>query len=120
MTLTLLHTRDVGPNVHFRLSFDIFFGVPSHILCTRDTSTILFDGRGIISGLNYEVVRPLYTSDSEPQVIDASFEQVQTKIGASYKYSCTVRAEGRRNIVSGGYNYDMLGSATSTATVTGE
>ena len=119
MTLTLLSTRDVISNVNFRLSFKIFFGVPSHILCTRGTSTI-FDGRGIISGLNYEIVRPLYTSNTEPQVIDASFEQLQTKTGAPYEYSCTVRAEGRKNIVSGSYNYDILGSATSTATVTGK
>ena len=110
---------DVVSNVNFRLSFEIFFGVPSHILCTRGTSTI-FDGRGIISGLNYEIVRPLYTSNTEPQVIDASFEQLQTKTGAPYEYSCTVRTEGRKNIVSGTYNYDILGSATSTATVTGK
>ena len=119
MTLSLLNTRDEGPNVYFRLSISVFFGLPSRILCTRDTTEI-YSGEGIVSGLNYEVVRPLYTSNSEPQVIDVSFEQVQTKAGAPYEYLCTVGAEGRRNIVSGSYNYDVLGSATSTATVTGE
>ena len=119
MTLTLLHTRDVGPNVQFKLFFYISFGVPSRILCTRGTASI-FSGEGIVSGVNYEIVKPLYTSSSEPNVIRVSFEQVQTRTGAPYMYSCTVTAVGRRNIVSGTYNYDVLGSATSTATITGE
>ena len=120
MTLTLLHTRDVGPNVQFRLFFNISFGVSSRISCTRGTASI-FSGEGIVSGVNYEVVRPLYTSSSEPNVIRVSFEQAQTRTGA--QYSCTVTAVGRRNIVSASdydYDYDVLGSATSAATITGE
>ena len=117
MTLSLLSKRDESPNVHFRLSFSVFFGVPSRILCTRDTTEI-YSGEGNVAGVKYEVLRPLYTSSSEP-LIDVSFEQVQTRTGAPYVYSCTVTAEGRRNIVSGSFNYDVLGSATSTATVTG-
>ena len=81
MTLTLLHTRDVGPNVQFRLFFYISFGVPSRISCTHGTTTI-YSGEGIVSGVNYEVVRPLFTSSSEPNVIRVSFEQVQTRTGA--------------------------------------
>ena len=122
MTLTLLNTRDEGPNVQFRLSFLISFGVPSRISCTCNSNTI-YAGEGIVPGVNYEVVRPLYISSSVPQVIDVSFDQVHKWTGASYMYSCTVTVVGRRNIVSGSsgsYNYDVLGSATSTATVTGE
>ena len=118
MTLSLLNTRDEGPNVHFRLSFGVFFGLPSYISCTRNTTTI-YSGGGIVSGVNYEVVRPLYTSSSVPQV-DVSFEETQTRTGAPYEYSCAVKVEGRRNIASGSYNSDVLSRATSTVTVAGE
>ena len=119
MTLTLLHTRDVGPNVQFRLSFNVSLGLPSRITCTRDSTTILHSGRGFVSGVNYEVVRPLYVSTSQPEITRVSFEELtRPRVGATY--SCTVYVEGRVNITSGVYNFYQLGSATSTATVTGE
>ena len=117
MTLTLLHTRDVGPNVQFRLSFDVSRGLPSRITCTRDSTTI-HSGRGFVSGVNYEVVKPLYVSTSQPEITRVSFEETRPRVGATY--SCTVFVEGRVNIASGVYNFDQLGSATSTVTVTGE
>ena len=118
MTLTLLHTRDVdGPSVQFRLSFNVSLGLPSRITCTCDGTTI-HSGRGFVSGVNYEVVRPLYVSTSQPEITRVSFEQTRPRVGATY--SCTVYVEGRINIASGTYNFDQLGSATSTVTVTGE
>ena len=118
MILTLFHTRDVGPNVHFRLSFNVSLGLPSNITCTRGGTKIHF-GRGFVSGVNYEVLRPLYVSTTQPEIARVSFEETQPRMGATY--SCTVYVEGRTNITSAtGYNYDALGSATSTVTVTGE
>ena len=118
MALTLLHTRDVGPNVQFRLSFDVSLGLPSRIICTCDGTTI-HSGRGFVSGVNYEVVRPLYVSISQPEITRVSFEQTRPRVGATY--SCTVYAEGRTNITSAtSYDFDQLGSATSTASVTSE
>ena len=119
MTLTFLYTRDVGPNVNFRLSFNVSLGLPSRINCTRDGATIHI-GRGFVSGVNYEVVRPLYVSTSQPEITRVSFEELtRPRMGATY--SCTVYVEGRRNIASvANYNFDHLGSATSTVTVTGE
>ena len=117
MTLALLHTRDVGSNVQFRLSFNVSLGLPSNITCTRDGATI-HNGRGFVSGVNYEVIRPLYVSTSQPEITRVSFEQTRSRMGATY--SCTVYVEGRVNISSGVYDYDQLGSATSTVTVTGE
>ena len=116
MTLTLLHARDFGLNVNFSLSFNVSRGLPSRITCTRDGTTI-HDGRGFISGVNYEVIRPLYINTSQPEITRVSFEQKRPRVGATY--SCTVYVEGRTNIASGIYNFDQLGSATSTATVTG-
>ena len=120
MTLTLLHTRDIGPNVQFSLSFNVSRGLPSRTTCTRDSTTIINDVRGVISGVNFEVVRPLYVSTSQPEITRVSFEELtRPRVGATY--SCTVFVEGRTNIASAAsYNFDQLGSATSTATVTGE
>ena len=117
MTLTLLHTRDAGPNVQFRVSFNVSRGLPSRIACTRDGTTI-HSGRGVVSGVNYEVLSPLYVSSSQPEITRVSFEEMHPRVGATY--SCTVYVEGRVNITSGTYNFDQLGSATSTVTVTGE
>ena len=119
MTLTLLHAKDitVGPNVSFSLSFNVSLGLPSRITCTRNSTTIR-DGRGVVSGLNYKVVRPLYVNTSQPEITRVSFEEIRPRVGATY--SCTVYVEGRVNITSGTYYFDQLGSATSTATVTGE
>ena len=118
MTLTLLHTKDVGPNVNFSLSFSVSLGLPSRITCTRDSTTI-HNGRGFVSEVNYEVVRPLYVSTSQPEITRVSFEETRPRVGATY--SCTVYVEGRTSIASTtSYDFDRLGSATSTATVTGE
>ena len=120
MTLTLLHTRDVGGlnNVQFRLSFNVSLGLPSRISCTRGSTTII-NGRGFVSGVNYEVVRPLYVNTSQPELIHISFAQTRSRVGATY--TCTVYVEGRRNIAPvSGYDFDQLGSAASTVTVTGE
>ena len=119
MTLTLLHTRDVGPNVNFRVSFNVSRGLPSNITCKRGMTTI-HSGRGFVSGVNYEVVRPLYVSTSQPEITRVSFEELtRPRVGATY--TCTVYVEGRTNIASAtSYDYDRLSSATSTATVTGK
>ena len=117
MTLTLLHTRDVGPNVQFRLSFSVSRGLPSQIACTRDGTTI-HSGRGFVSGVKYEVVNPLYVNTSQPEIIRVSFEETQPRVGAAY--SCTVYVEGRKNIASVAYDFDQLGSGTSSVTVAGE
>ena len=120
MTLTLLHTRDIGgPNIDFSISFNVSLGLPSRITCTRDGTTI-HSGRGFVSGVHYEVVRPLYVSTSQPEITRVSFEELtRPRMGATY--SCTVYVEGRRNIASAtSYEFDQLGSATSTVAVTGE
>ena len=119
MTLTLLHTRDVIPDVQFRLSFNVSLGLPSRITCTRDGTTIINNVRGFVSGVNYEVVRPLYVNTSQPEITRVLFKETQSRVGATY--SCAVYVEGRINITSAtSYDYDVLGSATSAVTVTGE
>ena len=117
MTLSILSSRDADPNIMFRVSFNISFGLPSRIQCTRDSSTIL-SGRGIVSGVDYEVIRSQYINSSQPDMTRLSFIQTRPRIGATYQ--CTVTVEGRRNIASGTYTHDVLGSGTSSITVNGE
>ena len=124
MTLSILSSRDADPNIMFRLSFSISFGPPSRIQCTRDGTNILggtAQGRGIVSGVDNEVIRSQYISSSQPDMTRLSFNQTRPRIGATYQ--CTVTVEGRRNIASGStgsYDFDVLGSGTSSITVTGE
>ena len=122
MTLSILSSRDADPNITFRLSFNLSFGLPSHIQCTRDSSSILGGidglGRGIVTGVDYEVIRSQYISSSQPDMTLLAFNQTRPRIEATYL--CTVTVEGRRNIASGTYNFDELGSGTSSITVTGE
>ena len=119
MTLSILSSRDADPNIMFRLSFNISFGLPSRIQCTRDSSAIL-SGRGIVSGVDYEVIRSQYISSSQPDMTRLSFNQTRPRIAATYQ--CTVTVEGRQNVFLGLNNYqiDVLGSGTSSITVTGE
>ena len=115
MSVTLLHTRDVGPNVQFK--FSVSQGLPSRLFCRGGGST-LANGRGVVSGVTYEVVRPLYNGTSQPEITRISFERTLLRVEATY--SCTVYVEGRKNIASDkNYKFDQLGDATSTATVTG-
>ena len=125
MTLSILSSRDADPNIMFKLSFNISFGLPSLIQCTRDSTAILLDSNqdGIASGVHYEVIRSQYISSSQPDMTRLSFTQTQPRIGVTY--SCTVTVRGRRNIVPNNnifinYANDELGSGMSTATVTGE
>ena len=125
MTLSILSSRDADPNIMFRLSFNISFGPPSHIQCSRGGNTMLGGthglGRGIVSGVDYEVIRSRYISSSQPDMTRLSFNQTRPGIGATYQ--CTVTVEGRRNVASGStgiYDFDILGSGTSSITVTGE
>ena len=116
MTLCILSSRDADP-IMFRLTFNMSFGLPSRIKCTRDSTDIL-DGRGIVPGVHYEVIRSQYINSSQPDMTRLSFTQTQPRMEITY--SCTVTVEGRQNIASGTYAHDPLGSETSTATVTGE
>ena len=79
------------------------FGLPSCISCTCGCTT-LYNERGLVPRVNYEVIRPLYTSSSLPHVTRVSFEQTQTRTGVTY--TCIVYVEGHRNIASAsGYDF---------------
>ena len=101
MTLSILSSRDADPNIMFKLSFNISFGPPSRIHCTRDGTISVFNSHGIVSGVDYEVIRSQYISNSQPDITRLSFNQTRPRMGATYQ--CTVTVESRRNIASGTY-----------------
>ena len=119
MTLSILSSQDADPNIMFRLSFNVSFGLPSRIQCTGFVPKFFdHDNDGIVSGVDYEVIRSQYISSSQPDMTRLSFNQTRPRLGAIYQ--CTVTILGRRNIASGTYADDILGSSTSSITVTGE
>ena len=64
------------------------------------------------------MIRSQYISSSLSDMTRLSFTQFRSRISANY--SCTVKVTGRKNIASGTYTDDVLGSGTSSITVTGE
>ena len=118
MTISILSSRDVGPNIEYSLSFTVSFGPPSRIKCTRD-SNVLLNNRGPDSRLTREVIRSRYISSAQPDMTRVTVRpNPQPRVGATY--NCTVFVEGRTNIASGGYDYVQMSSGSSTVTVTGE
>ena len=87
--------------------------------CIDDFRTILIsDADGIAQEIDYEVIRSQYISRPQPDMTRLSFNQTRTRMGM--EYHCTVVVIGRRNIASGTYGDDILGTGTSSITVTGK
>ena len=120
MTLSILSSRDADPNIMFRLSFNVSFGLPSRVQCTDESSRIIFfsDADGIAQGIDYEVIRSQYISTLQPDMTRLSIKQTRPRM--RMEYQCIVTVLGRRNIASGFYSDDILGSGISSITVTGE
>ena len=64
------------------------------------------------------MIRSQYINSSQPDMTRLSFNQTHPRMRMEYR--CTVTVLSRRNIASGTYADDILGSSTSSITVTGE
>ena len=118
MTLSIISSRDTHPNIEFSLSFTVSFGPPSNISCTLDSS-VLLNIRGLDSRVSREVIRSRYISSTQPDMTRVTVRPgPQPRVGGTY--TCTVTVEGRTGIVSGPYDFNIKGSGSSTATVTGK
>ena len=118
MTLSILSSRDADPNIEYSLSFTVSFGPPSKITCTRDGSVFLAK-RGPYHRVTREVIKSRYISSTQPDMTRVTVRlDPQPRVGATY--NCTVTVEGRINIASGDYDFDIRGSGSSNVTVTGE
>ena len=123
MRVSILSPRDSAPNFVFTLSFNVTFGPPSRVYCVYfrnpETKIKFFDVRDDHPNLSREVIRSYNGSNSQPDMTSVSVNVEQT-IEVQRSYECEVTVEGRRNITSGTYSYDIKGSNITTVTVTGE
>ena len=119
MTLSILSSRDAGPNIEYSLSFTVSFGPPSRVTCTRDSSVLLNNRRDPSPLLTREVIRSRYISSTQPDMTRVTVRPgPQPRLGGTF--TCTVFVEGRTNIDFGSYNFVQMGSGSSTVTATGE
>ena len=119
MTLSILSSRDANdPNIEYSLSFNVSFGPPSRIRCTRG-SIELFNTRDPNQQLIREVIRSRYIDSTQPDMTRVTVRpSPQPRVGATY--TCSVNVESRINIDFGTYYFDDKGMGSSTLTITGE
>ena len=119
MRVSILSSRDTDSNVVFTLSFNVMFGPPSRLYCTRNG--VKFFNLRDHHNLSREIIRSQYTS-SQPDITHVTLKVTQS-IREETAYSCAVTVEGRANIISGTETYeyyDTKGEGISDVTVTGE
>ena len=118
MTFSMLSSRDTESNIKYSLSFNVSFGPPSRINCTRNNIMFL-NVRGPRQQLTREVIRSRYIDSTHPDMTHVTIRpDPQSREGATY--SCQVIVESRANIDYGTYGFDIKGSAVTTVTVIGE
>ena len=126
MTLSILSSRDAGPNIAIAFSFNVSYGPPSRVLFERKDTP---DASAFVQLLNQrespklfrEVIRSRYISSTLPDMTrvtvrpDPQPRQVAT-------YDCYIHVETRINIDhNSGYNVVGKGTfGSTTVTVTGE
>ena len=115
MKVSILSPRD-DPNVVFTLSFNVTYGPPSRLYCTKNSKRFINERAD--PNLSREVIRSQYTS-SQPDITRVTLK-VETSIREGAAYSCAVTVEGRVNIFSGIYDHDTKGEGVSNVMVTGE
>ena len=122
MTLSVLSSRDADPDVMFSFSFNVSFGPPSAISCAHGNNSLVFVSAttGISDpNLSRKVIRSQYISNSQPDMARVTVT-LPSQPREERTYTCTVKVEGRDNIVSGTYEIVEMGSGNTTVTVTGE
>ena len=123
MTLSILSSRDAGPNIAIALSFNVSNGPPSKVLCERKDTPDASDFEQLINlrespKLLREVIRSRYISSTLPDMTRVTFRpDPQPRQVATY--TCFIDVDTRINIHNSGYNIvrkGMYGSTTVTAT----
>ena len=119
MTPSVLSSRDTAPNINISFTFNVTFGPPSRIGCFYGNEEI-FTIRGFESPrlVTYEVIRPHYINSSVPDMTRVTV-RLPPQPREERTFTCTVTVEGRTDIQSGPYNFDIKGTGSSTATLTG-
>ena len=124
MTLSILSSRDAGPNIAIALSFNVSYGPPSRINCERRNTPDAFHFVALLNNrespkLFREVIRSRYISSTLPDMTRVTVRpDPQPREGATV--ICYIHAETRINIHNSGYTHDDKGVSSTTITVTGE
>ena len=122
MRVFLLSSRGTDLNVVFKLSFKVTFGLPSRVLCYHNKQVAAFFNSRDDPNLSREVIRYQYTS-SQPDMTRVTVK-VDQPVREERLYRCEVVIEGRKNIISGIYDYLPMGPPSqvrsSTVNITGE
>ena len=123
MTLSILSSRDAGPNIAIALSFNVSYGPPSRVRCERikmPEKVELLNNRDHPK-LIREVIRSRYINSALPDMTCVTVRpDPQPREVTVATYKCYVHVESRINIHNIGYNFDEKGTSSTTVTVTGE
>ena len=119
MSVSILTSRDTLSNIMLTLSFNVTFGPPSRVFCRYESTTVLNNKRVDDPNLSREVIRSQHVSSSQPDMTRVTVK-VNQPIRVKRTYVCQVIVEGRKNIVSGTYDFLNKGNRTTNVTVTGK
>ena len=119
MTLSILSSRDVDPNIEYALSFNVSFGPPSRINCTYMYENIQQKFSVNEMQLSYDVIMSQYIDSSQPDMTHVTV-RLPPQPRENRTYICTVTVEGRVNISSGNYMPVVKGTGFSLVKLTGE
>ena len=118
MTFSLISSRDTETNIMFAIQFTVSHGPPSTVVCNIEGLTQPTNSRQNPPKLSREVIRSHYINISYPDMTRVTLTLTSPRqLGT---YTCTVTVEGRVNINNTGYDYDPMGSGTTTVSITGE
>ena len=120
MSLHLVSSRDADYNITFMLSFVVSFGPPSRVICSYNPGdVVIFSLRDHnIAGILFrDVIRSQYVNSSQPDMTRVRVQLTQPREPRAY--TCQVIVEGRVGITSNTYDFDVMGSGNSSATVVG-
>ena len=125
MTLSILSSRDGGPKITIAFSFNVQYGPPSRLWCTRNNvhPPALYDSRhdNDLSSITREVIRSRYISSTQPDMTRVTVRPIpQPRVAATY--ACTVTVESRKKISDkyNGYIDQIGGGSTTTVALTGK
>ena len=120
MTLSILSSRDAGPNIAIAFSFNVSYGPPSRIICERVDILVQLINTRESPKLFREVIRSRYISSTLPDMTRVTVRpDPLPRVGATY--NCYIHVETRIIIHNSGYYIFQKGThGVTTVTVTGE
>ena len=118
MNFFLNSSRGAASNFTFTLQFTVSHGPPSKIVCKYNGTIFIGERHSRQASLGRKVIRSHYINSSYPDMTSVSVTHTSPR--EPRIYTCTVTVEGRVNIHNDSYDFDPMGSGTTTVSITGE